>query len=256
MTTVVPESFHQENRRLWAAAEASKRWVLANLARWNWFLDRDDGPRPTFHMLAEVTRDGPATVMMGHADGVLTINVVEADPVTRIARGNDLGEKLRTLAGHFRHELAHFLFERLATRPDFLDEFRSLFGDERCDYADALKRHYKYGPPDGWEQFFVSSYASCHPHEDWAESLAHLLHLTDIVDSCVNMNLRSPNLPAGYDAYGETDPVRLVSIGVEIGIAMNHANRSMGLHDIYPFILTPETRAKLYFAHTWLRAMV
>lgn len=255
MTTVIPDSFRDENLALWGAAESSKRWVLANLARWGWFTDADTGARPTFHMLSEATPDGTIAVTMGHENGLVTINVVEADPVTRLSRGEDLGERLRTLTGHFRHEIAHFLFERLTETPDFLDQFRETFGDERADYGDALTRHYEQGPPDRWQEHYVSAYASCHPHEDWAESVAHLLHLTDIVDSFASAGLSSRSLLDGYAPYVDDDTERLVSMGVEIGVALNHVNRSMGLVDIYPFILTPEVRRKLALVHRWLRVL-
>ncbi|WP_199223227.1 putative zinc-binding metallopeptidase [Oricola cellulosilytica] len=255
MTEVIPDTFHGENRELWAEAEAAKRWVLANLARWGWFIGGDSGPKPVFHMLAEQGRGGTASVIMGHDDGLVTINVMEADPAQRAQRRQALGEKLRTMIGHFRHELGHFFFfKRFAPQQGFTDSFRALFGDERGDYDKALETHYSKGPPAGWDERHVTEYASSHPHEDWAESFAHVLHLTDIIDSFAAAGLSSPSLSgAGYDAYRETDPERLIFTGVELGIALNHVNRSMGLGDIYPFVVTPPIREKLGFVHTWLQ---
>jgi hypothetical protein len=250
MTKLIPDTFHDKNVALWAEAEQAKRWVLATLVRWGWFTDTGNGPDPVFHLLSEATAAGGAQVMMGHAAGVVTINVSEADPVERIQRRQDLGEVFRTMMGHFRHELGHFIFERLSERQDFSDRFRSLFGDERSGYGQALERHYNSGPPDGWSEVHVTAYASSHPHEDWAESFAHLLHLTDIADSFSTMGLSAPTMPhADYDAYAETDPGRLIRIGAELGIALNHVNRAMGLPDIYPFVLTPVIREKLAFVH-------
>ncbi|MBR26535.1 MAG: hypothetical protein CML46_06295 [Rhodobacteraceae bacterium] len=254
MTDVAPDPVVPEAAEQWAEAEAAKRWVLTNLARWGWFGPEDPGPRPSFHLLAEETRHGPADVIMGHADGLVTINLAEADPAERVKRREDLGEAFRTLQGHFRHELAHFLQMRLVQTPEFADGFRALIGDEREDYGAALERHYAEGPPADWQSRFVSEYASCHAHEDWAESTAHLLHLTDIADSFEAAGLCSPDLPPGYDAYAETDAAALIERACALGLALNHVNRAMGQPDLYPFVLPEPAREKLAFVHRWLRA--
>lgn len=255
MTTVIPDTFHGENSALWAESEHAKRWVLANLARWGWFTSSDDGPRPEFHLLSESTTHGSVPVTMGHADGVVTINVAEADEVDRSQRRSDLGERLRTMIGHYRHELGHFFFfKRLAPQYGFTERFRMLFGDETTDYGEALERHYRDGPPSDWNQNHVSPYASSHPHEDWAETFAHLLHLTDITDSFAAAGLSNRDVTGSdYDAYEEADSERLITIGAGLGIALNHVNRSIGLQDIYPFVLTPVIREKLAFVHRWMR---
>lgn len=254
MTEIIPDTFRNENLSLWAESELAKRWVLSNLARWGWFGTDDPGPRPVFHLLSESTGNGKVGVTMGHADGVVTINVAEADEAERTRRRARLGEKLRTMIGHYRHELGHFFFfERLGPQHGFTDRFRLLFGDERTDYAEALAKHYDKGPPHAWNTQHVTPYASSHPHEDWAETFAHILHLTDITDSFVAAGLVAPGLGnEGYDAYEERDAESLVTVGASLGIALNHVNRSMGLQDIYPFVLTPVIREKLGFAHRWI----
>lgn len=253
MTEVIPETFHGENRSLWAEAELSKRRVLANLGRWGWFAPGDPGPLPVFHMLSEETSQGQSEVLMAHAGGTITINVMEADVVERVERRETLGEKLRTMVGHFRHEIAHFLFERLSADPLFLDAFRTLMGDERADYGEALAAYYRDGPPDGWQDSHITRYATSHPHEDWAETVAHLLHLTDLVDCAVAVDWRPPGIPDGpYDPYAETDAARLVALGAHVGMGVNHINRSIGLGDVYPFVLGDRAREKLAFAHEWL----
>jgi len=252
MTDVTPDAEHGENRALWAEAEASKRWVLDNLGRWGWFMESDPGPRPVFHLLSEGTPAGPARILMGHDAGTVTINVTEADPAERVDRREELGERLRTMTGHFRHEIAHFLFDRLAAAPAFHKAFRSLMGDERDDYAAALERHYAEGPPPGWAERHVTKYASAHPHEDWAESAAHLMHLTDIVDSAEAAGIAVEGLLPGYDAYGDAEPRALVFLGARLGLILNHVNRAMGLQDLYPFVLSATVVDKLIFAHRWL----
>lgn len=250
MTSLAPDTAIAKAVPNWAKTEAAKRWVLDNLGRWHWFRPEDPGVRPVFHMLAE----GPTPVAMGHADGVVTISVAEADDVLRTARREALEEPYRTMIGHMRHEIAHMLWWRLSLRADFLDDFRSTFGDERQDYPAALERHYRNGPPQNWKQHFLTAYASAHPHEDWAETAAHLLHLTDITDSVVAAEFSAPELPqAGWDPYAEPDAERLIRIAVSLAIGVNHVNRSMGLSDIYPFVLSDAAQRKLVFVHNWLR---
>ncbi|WP_447893845.1 zinc-binding metallopeptidase family protein [Vreelandella sp. GE22] len=251
MTAVAPDPTIPNAIPNWAQTEAAKRWVIDNLGRWNWFRPEDPGAPPVFHLLAE----GKKPVMMGHVDGVVTISIAEADPVLVTTRREALEEPYRTMIGHMRHEIAHMLWWRLSLREDFMEAFREMFGDERADYGEALKHHYNEGPPEEWRTDFVSTYASAHPHEDWAETVSHLLHLTDITDSFVSSGMDSPELPRDHkwDAYAEPDAERLIHIATALIAGVNHVNRAMGLADVYPFMLTPETLKKLVFVHGWLR---
>jgi hypothetical protein len=247
MTTVRPDGAVAGNDGLWAGAEQAKRHVLAGMMRWGWFSPGDEGPRPAFHMLAEATSTGMVDVTMGHDGGVVTINLAEADATERVRRREHLGEPYRTLVGHFRHEIAHFLFQRLSG-----DE-RARFGDETQDYGAALGRYYDQGPPTGWQALHVTAYAAAHPHEDWAETAAHAMHLTDIVDSFLAAGLASADAPAvGYDAFAAPDVTAMIEAAIAIGVAMNHVNRAVGQPDLYPFVNTDRTRDKLAFARHWL----
>ena len=250
MTEVIPETFQGDNQKLWSDAEFANRWVLTNLARWGWFKSSDPGARPKFHLLSEETSEGHKPVIMGHADGLITINVIEADPAERAQRRKQMSERLRTMIAHFRHEISHFLFIRLSETEGFLDGFHALFGDETEDYGEALKRHYETGAPPDFQQTYITRYASSHPHEDWAETLAHVMHLTDMLDSAAATDTATAGTPAaGYDAYQESNSDYLISQALTLGISLNHINRSMGLQDIYPFVITPKVREKLVFAH-------
>ncbi|MBS3805494.1 MAG: putative zinc-binding metallopeptidase [Oleiphilaceae bacterium] len=250
MTALAPDKSIPNAMPNWAQTEAAKRWALDNLGRWHWFRPEDPGAPPVFNMLAE----GATPVPMGHVAGQVTISVAEVDPVLRVTRREALEEPYRTMIGHMRHEIAHMLWWRLSLREDFLDAFRAMFGDERADYPTALQRHYHDGPPPGWKLGFLTSYASSHPHEDWAETTAHLLHLTDITDSFVAAGLSSPELPhPGWDPYTEPDADRLIHVAASLVPGVNHINRSMGLEDLYPFVLSEAARRKLAFVHDWLR---
>ncbi|MBE9636720.1 zinc-binding metallopeptidase family protein [Salipiger mangrovisoli] len=252
MTETVPDLRAEQNLPLWEHSELAKRRMLAELARWGWFTPADPGARPVFRMLSEETLHGEADVIMGHADGVITINVSEASGAVLAERQEQFDELYRTMLGHMRHEMAHFLFLRLAELPEFLADFRSLFGDERSDYAEALQRHYD-APMEPGEQY-ITTYATAHPHEDWAETLAHLQHLVSMLDSGVASGLRLPEIPGeGYDPYREADTEALISRAVHLSIAVNHVNRALDLPDLYPFVLTQPVREKMALAHRWLR---
>ncbi|GGY65918.1 zinc-binding metallopeptidase family protein [Marinobacter zhanjiangensis] len=250
MTALAPDPTIPDAIPNWAKTEAAKRWALDNLGRWHWFRPEDPGAPPVFHLLAE----GPTPVPMGHAQGVVTISVAEVDPILVTTRREALQEPYRTMIGHMRHEISHMLWWRLSLREDFLDAFRAMFGDERIDYPAALQYHYENGPPAEWRQYYLTSYASAHPHEDWAETAAHLLHLTDIADSFVATGLSSSEIPGpDWDPYAEPDARRLVNIAGALTVGVNHVNRSMGLADLYPFVLSEHARNKLAFVHDWLR---
>lgn len=253
MTRTVPDTWAIGAHEAWARTESAKRWVLVGLMRLGWLTRQDPGPRPIFDLEAEETAAGHALVTMGHDEGAITLNIAEADRAVAETRRSDLGETYRTLAGHLRHELAHYIHWRLeAERPGFLPAFREMFGDERADYSDALKRHYANPQPAGED--YLTSYATAHPHEDWAETVASLLHLRDIVDSFGATTLTlNPVVRAGTgDAPGST--AAMITRAVDIGLALNHVNRAMDLPDIYPFVLSPKVRDKMGFADAWIAA--
>ena len=253
MTETVPDLRKDANRPLWARTELAKRWALAALARWGWFTPSDLGERPTFRLLSENTATGEASVTMGHENGVITLNVTEAQDTVLAERQEDMGELYRTMLGHIRHEIAHFLFLRLTSGdPTFVSGFRDLFGDERADYGAALQAHYA-SPRHRGEQY-ITNYATAHPHEDWAETVAHLMHLTALLDSGVWARLGWRGGPAvPYDAYQDPDTEALIARSVELTLAVNHVNRALDLPDLYPFVLSGPVREKLAFVHQALR---
>src|ERR1043166_5612372 len=149
--------------------------------------------------------------MPARASGLIPLNLAEADDAERERRRSQMGAPYRTLLGHFRHEIAHYYWNKLVAVSPFLSRFRELFGDERADYEAALTRHYAAGPPPDWPQRFVTSYASAHPWEDFAETWAHYFHVIDTLDTAGAFGLRvRPRLSKGaadlaadidFDAY-------------------------------------------------------
>ena len=115
MTQTVPDLAIEESTALWSETERAKRLAIQGFVRLGWFTPEDTGPRPVFHLLAERTvAEGRVKVLMAHADGEVTLNVAEADPAIRAIRQKDMDEDFRSMVGHVRHEMGHFVFWRLS----------------------------------------------------------------------------------------------------------------------------------------------
>jgi hypothetical protein len=201
-------------------------------------------------------------VMTGHANGVITLNLAEADDAERERTRSQMGEPYRTLLGHFRHEIAHYYWDRLIANTPFIDEFRSVFGDERVDYGAALQNHYNNGPPPDWPERFVTSYASAHPWEDFAETWAHYFHMIDTLETARAHGLSvRPKVSQGaqmamtidFDPHN-AEMARIIEAWLPLTFAVNSINRSMGLPDLYPFVLAPAVIVKLTFIHDRIHA--
>ncbi len=199
LTRVVPDLGRQGHREAWYRLEVAKRRLVYTLLALQLpIVDRDDDPVGglAFEFLADPDDPSQPPVLTGHEHGVIRINVAEADDSERERRRASLHEPYRTLLGHVRHEIGHYYWERLiAASPYRLQTFRAVFGDEREDYAAALQRHYAEGPPADWTSRFVSAYASAHAWEDWAETWAHYLHITDTVETAAACGVSHPAQP-------------------------------------------------------------
>ena len=208
-----------------------------------------------------VAKQNNPNLMTGHANGVITILLREADSVLREQMRKQFLEPYRTLIGHLRHEVGHYFWNRLVkTNPEVLTEFRAVFGDEQLNYGDALKSYYKTGAPANWQDSFISKYATTHPWEDWAETWAHYLHIMDMVETAyffgVNVNPRKEGkvlkTDVSFDPYTVTDFNTIINICVPLSFAVNSINRAMGVPDVYPFVITARVVDKLKFIHQLL----
>jgi hypothetical protein len=258
---VIPDLSLPENLDRWRALEVAKHRLFYTLFQLRLPVEtQTESPAGlAFQFLADVGPVG-SPVMTGHADGVITINLAEADDAERERRRHQMGELYRTLLGHFRHEIGHFYWNRLIADTPHLDEFRRIFGDERQDYAAALESYYANGAPANWSKHFISAYASSHPWEDFAETWAHYFHMVDTLETAHSVGLAvSPKLPqspgAVFDFHPrDMDMDRLVEAWLALIFAVNSLNRSMGLHDLYPFVLGPAAVAKLTFVQQRITA--
>lgn len=308
LNQIIPDLTVSQNVMLWGRLEAAKRRCLYSLLSLRLpvgdagrQLDNPGAPEMAFRFLAdsdstahfERPLPGETPVLTGHQNGLITINLAEADDIARTRMRVNMEEHYRTLLGHFRHESGHYYWDilRLAD-PGFLDEFRAGFGDERENYAAAVQRHYAQGPIPDWQQRFVSPYAATHPWEDWAETWAHYLHIVDTQQTRDQFGEADSGPPAqdsplqtagtrhapGPDAAASSGvPKRQQPTGaaapapagvqdaspsafrttlsrwIKTSIMLNSLNRSMGLPDPYPFVLNREVRRKLLFVDTVVR---
>ncbi|WP_085656297.1 putative zinc-binding metallopeptidase [Pseudomonas sp. B11(2017)] len=261
LNRTVPDLSDAQNPERWRKVEIAKRRLVAQLISLGLpvipkSVNEDTGLAFDF---IGIDREGNAPVT-GHANGLITLDIKEADDAHREQVRAAMHESYRTLLGHFRHEVGHYYWDRLIADGPWLGAFRNLFGDERASYAEALERHYREGAPADWQQSHVSAYATMHPWEDWAETWAHYLHMMDAVDTALGFGMSAreveldyPPFPASvlYDPEHPEGPAFLsfVNAWVELAGMLNELSRSMGQPDFYPFALPAAVIAKLHFIH-------
>jgi hypothetical protein len=259
LTRVVPDLGVEGHHAAWYRLEVAKRRLVYSLLSLQLPFES-----LAFEFLAD-SGAGGGPVLTGHASGVITINVAEADDAERERRRHALGEPYRTLLGHMRHESGHYFWMTLV-EPDIdrLARFRGLFGDEREDYGLALQQHYRDGAPRDWQSQFVTAYASAHAWEDWAETWAHYLHMTDTVEiaAACGVSLRprradEPALPqVSADLGGRNGSFdMLLASWHPLTYMLNNLNRGLGQNDAYPFVLSQPAIDKLRFVHEVVAAV-
>ncbi|MBE7183955.1 MAG: putative zinc-binding metallopeptidase [Methylobacterium mesophilicum] len=283
LNSTIPDLSVPANRERWAKLEEAKRHLVDQLlalgldVRAKSHLDDEVGI--AFDFLNDPPADHGPRIMTGHEHGLITLNAGEADPLHREEMRIKMGESYRTLLGHFRHEIGHYYWDRLV-RDDahWLERSRAAFGDERADYMAALQANYEQGPPADWQERHISPYASAHPWEDFAETWAHYLHISDTLEMARALKLEPEALDAGVplvvEGQGEpgaadtmpdaaTDEAResfdgrfdgMLADWLAVSEATNALNRCMGLPDVYPFVIAPKTAGKLRFVHELLKA--
>ena len=262
----IPDQSDPQNQMLWGRIELAKRRLMSQLLDLGLPALSKEKEDPEHGLAFDFLRALPdePPVMTGHASGVVTLNVEEADDAVREKVRAAMHEPYRTLLGHLRHEVGHYYWDRLIWDSPWLDDFRTLFGDERESYADALKRHYDNGAPADWDQRFVSTYASSHPWEDWAETWAHYLHIEDTLVTALSFGLGAGDVEIDTEPFtkdvlwqpdvaGASEFLELVNAWVELTGVLNELSRSMGVHDFYPFVLNRPVVAKLQFIHCVVR---
>jgi hypothetical protein len=262
LTRTLPDASDVGAQHALTVAEAAKRRLLFQLDSLRMpVVSRSVDPA---HGLAfDLLSSRYTHVTTGHADGVITIDLAESDDAHREWLRKTMGESYRTMLGHLRHEIGHYYW-MLFTQddPDVLARIREQFGDDTADYQAALDRHYAGGPPPGWEEHYVSNYATTHPWEDWAETFAHYLHIRGTLQTAAayGVYIEGPaalrNSPTSNRF--RSDPAHAVANAsfdvlmkdwVPLTYALNEINRAMGKDRLYPFVLRPNVVEKLSLVH-------
>lgn len=262
LNRTIPDLSVTENGELWRRVELAKRRLVAQLLRLGLPLQSRVTEDPDGGLMFDFLRTPPGAprILTGHDNGLITLNVEEADDAIREKFRTELREPYRTLLGHLRHEVGHYYWDRLVDKTSWQEPFRTLFGDERADYAEALKKNYEAGPTPDWAQSHVSSYASVHPWEDWAETFAHYLHTVDALNTALGFGLDVEDLEFESEPFTKEslfDPdspdatrfLALINSWVELTAVLNELARSMGQPDLYPFVLSKPAVKKLHFVH-------
>jgi hypothetical protein len=263
LTRIIPDLSLPGSTQAWHKLEIAKRRLLYTLLAVGLRLSAKTAADPTgveFEFLKDSAepQGDRGRVLTGHDNGVITINIAEADDVYREQERARQNEPYRTLLGHFRHEVGHYYWDRLILDGPRQSGFRQLFGDERDNYQAALDRHYQNGPPPQWENDFISAYATTHPWEDWAESWAHVLHMIDALETAesvgVSIQPRRTDEPvlvfaktmskAGGAAFDD-----MIAAWLPLTYALNNFARGLGLQDGYPFVLSQHVINKLRFVY-------
>lgn len=252
-----PESGHEKR---WYAAECSKRRLVYTLLSLGIPLQAKQGP-DDWAGLAFVWRvaEGGEAAVTGHDDGTITLDLMEADDDHRESARVAFNEPLRTVLGHLRHEISHYLDMRFVdTNAALAQEFTQLMGDKQRDYPQALQQHYQNGAPPDWQQHHISAYASAHPWEDWAETCAHYLLMVDAVETASAWGLRLEHV----ESVGDTTPDNVSNLPAQrlvvkhwlpVSRFLNAMARAIGLRDSYPFVIAPNVLDKLDFVQRVLQ---
>ena len=258
LNRIIPDLSDAENFKKWQKLEVAKHRLVYQLERLKLPLDSKTPNGKNSLCFDFVSRDDDGTIMTGHANGVVTILLSEADSVHREQMRTQMSEPYRALIGHFRHEVGHYFWDLLVLpNKQNLKAIRRLFGDERADYAEALNNYYQEGAPIDWQQQHISEYSTAHPWEDWAETWAHYLHIMDMAETAYFFGMSTkPRLSSGTlrgsvnaDPYEISRFETIFKIWMPVSFAINSLNRSMGVPDAYPFVVSPAVVMKMKAIH-------
>jgi hypothetical protein len=127
LTVVIPSLSSEKNHLFWQRMESAKRRLLYSL--WSLHLrplsKQEDETRGLAFQFLEESVPGEK-VLTGHDDGLITLNIAEADPAERERTREQMQERYRTLLGHFRHESGHYYFDRLIADSKWIGSYREL----------------------------------------------------------------------------------------------------------------------------------
>jgi hypothetical protein len=262
LNQVIPNLEVPGNLERWREIETAKHRVIYTLLRLGLPMEGsgENGAALRFSFLGDVP--GQLPIRTGHDKGLITLNIAEADDADRERRRISLHEPYRTLAGHFRHEVGHYYWDRLIANTSWVEPWRARFGDETQSYEEALKTYYEKGPPADWQLQYVSAYAGAHPWEDWAETWAHYFHIVDTLETAAGFGVtlkpdhpsaKSMSVDARAASCADGNFDNILNQWFPLVCVLNSLNRGMGLRDLYPFALSNAAIEKLRFVDEVVR---
>jgi hypothetical protein len=249
-----PDGERPDAVEAWVRAEAAKRRLVDQLDTLGLAFESRSTSTPDGLVFDLVHIPGERGVT-GHFDGVVTVDLAEADDSYRDGLRRQLGESFRTVIGHLRHEVGHYFWTRLVGRSDCVSAFRDLFGDERLDYRESVAAYYSGGARSWDPSVHVTAYAASHPLEDWAETFAHYLHIIDAADTAIAHELVPADVAMAAAeplATGDFDDV--LAVWRPINRALTAIAESVGSAAIYPFEPSGDVVDKLAFIHRQVAA--
>ncbi|HBN75437.1 MAG TPA: hypothetical protein DD473_06390 [Planctomycetaceae bacterium] len=248
-TSVHPDTSQLENIQRWAELERAKRQLLFQLEWLDFppYLGETGVEFPLeFQFLAPQVDDAgkQIPVYTGHANGVITINLMEADRVFRERTRLELNEPQRTLIGHMRHEIGHYI-DMCYLQKVAAEKYAEVFGDPNAvSYGDAKDLYYKQGAPDNWAENYVSAYATMHPMEDMAETMNVYLDLISIA--------RTANVfhYSKIDISPRANIDKFVQDTLKVAVVVSEFNSDLGLMPLLPEQLPQSVVDKIGFIHS------
>lgn len=260
LNRTIPSLSNKKHLPLWKNLEVAKHRLIYQLQKIGLDLP-SKVTNPDGLCFDFIKKNKNNNIMTGHAKGVITLLLREADAVLREQAKQEMQERYRTLIGHLRHEVGHYFWDQLISKnQEALQSFRNIFGNEEVNYGDALKIYYKNGAPENWQEFYISKYATAHPWEDWAETWAHYLHIMDMVETAYFFGLevnseeiaKNMNVKSSFDPYTIQSFHTIIQTCEPLSFAVNSMNRAMGIPDVYPFVISPKVIKKIEFIHELL----
>ena len=133
LTRVRPNDADTAALPAFAAAEKAKRRLVVELIDLKLpIVSRAEDPE--YGLAFDLLSSEQETVVTGHHNGVITLNLAEGDDVHPEQLRITMDEPYRTLLVHLRHEIGHHYFDRLVgASEDCVPRFRALFGDPDAD---------------------------------------------------------------------------------------------------------------------------
>ena len=122
LNRTIPDLSVPENPERWRKVETAKRRLVAQLISLGLqvvpkSVDENSGLAFDFVGI-DLEGNAPTT---GHANGLVTLDIKEADDAHREKIRVQMREPYRTLLGHFRHEVGHYYWDRLIANSHWLE---------------------------------------------------------------------------------------------------------------------------------------